>query len=63
MEGRKHLIKIKIPVIKETFGKKKKKEDSSDSGILTRANKEKSTLQHNEAKSHLLFQESFLPGK
>lgn len=51
MEGRKHLIKIKIPRIKETFGKKKKKEDSSDSGILTRANKEKSTLQHNEAKS------------
>lgn len=25
MEGRKHLIKIKIPVIKETFGKKKKR--------------------------------------
>ena len=33
MEGRKHLIKIKIPVIKETFGKKKKKEDSRASSL------------------------------
>lgn len=46
------MIKIKFPIIKERLTKKKKKkEDSSDSGILTRANKEKSTLQHNEAKS------------
>ena len=49
MEGRKYVIKIKFPIIKETL--KKKKEDSGDSGMLTRANKEKSILQHNEVKS------------
>ena len=49
MEGRKYVIEIKFPIIKETL--KKKKEFSSDSEMLIRANKEKSILQHNEAKS------------
>ena len=50
MEGRKYVIEIKFPIIKETLFLKKK-EDSSDSEMLTRANKEKSILQHNEVKS------------